>query len=68
MTEIWFKGLSMRGGGIRPAKPNAILTEPVSEGRARPGFVVSGEIGSEDAPERFSPLKGTKVYRSFLET
>ncbi|EOO03269.1 putative alcohol dehydrogenase protein [Phaeoacremonium minimum UCRPA7] len=68
MTAWWEKNLSMRGGGVDAKAIAPILFELVKTGRARPGFIVSGEYELKDAPEayrRFDRKEETKVLFKF---
>jgi threonine dehydrogenase-like Zn-dependent dehydrogenase len=68
MTTWWEKGLSMRGGAVDDKTVAPILLELVLSGRARPGFIVSGEFGIDEAPEayrRFDRKLETKALLTF---
>lgn len=54
LSLFWGKSLSMRGGSADILKVAPMLFELVTNGVARPGFVVSKEyVGLEHAPEAF---------------
>jgi threonine dehydrogenase-like Zn-dependent dehydrogenase len=54
ISDFWVKGLSMRGGIVNAKQVVSILTELVMSGKARPGFIVSGEFDINDASEAYS--------------
>ena len=53
MSAFWTKRLTMKGGGVDTKAVIPQLLELVKSGRARPGFIVSQEIGIEDAPRSY---------------
>lgn len=68
ISEFWLKGLSMRAGIVDPKKLAPRLLELVKSGRADLDWLISREIGIEDADEgyrRFDQGKETKVVIRF---
>jgi threonine dehydrogenase-like Zn-dependent dehydrogenase len=68
IAEFWLKGLSMQGGIAEVRRYHATLIDLIERGKATPSFVISSEIGIEDAPDgyrRFSEHKETKVVLRF---
>ncbi|ETS77928.1 hypothetical protein PFICI_09990 [Pestalotiopsis fici W106-1] len=67
-SGLWGKGLSVGSGIALPLEINGPLLELVASGTASPSFIVSAEIGIEDAPEyyqRFSNHTESKVLIRF---
>ncbi len=52
-VECWFKGLTMEGGPVNGARLVPILQHLIISGRAKPSFIVSIDIGIDDAPEGY---------------
>ncbi|KAL1847442.1 hypothetical protein Plec18167_005167 [Paecilomyces lecythidis] len=68
MADFFTKGLTLRAGPVDPKIVAPYLEELISSGKARPDFIVSSEIGIEDAPEyyaRFDQHLETKVVIRF---
>lgn len=68
ITALWIKGIRLQGGVADPKLASDKLVQLVKNGRAKPGFVVSAEVGIEEAPrfyERFDQYLETKVLIKF---
>jgi threonine dehydrogenase-like Zn-dependent dehydrogenase len=68
ISDFWSKNLTIKGGAVDPKPLAPILVELVKSGRARPSFIVSSEIGTEEAEEgykRFSAHRESKVVIRF---
>ncbi|KAH9909517.1 putative alcohol dehydrogenase [Xylariomycetidae sp. FL2044] len=68
VAGFWLKNLTVRGGAADILGKNPLILPLVESGRARPGFIVSSEVGIEDAPEayrRFDMKKDTKILIRF---
>lgn len=68
IADFFNKGLSWRTGGVDPKAIAPELVSLIATGRARPNFIVSSEIGIEEAPEyygRFDRHEETKVVIKF---
>lgn len=68
ISTLWTKGLSMKGGPADMLSVNPALLQLINSGRAKPGFVVTSEIGIEDAPQAyrlFDQKQETKVVIRF---
>jgi threonine dehydrogenase-like Zn-dependent dehydrogenase len=68
MAAFWEKGIRMQGGAADVKQVASMLVQLVKSGRAKPGFIVSAEVGIEDAPrmyERFDKHLETKVIIRF---
>ncbi|KAL3417251.1 putative alcohol dehydrogenase [Phlyctema vagabunda] len=66
--QFWGKALSLRSGGVDVVPLTGMLGEMIALGKAKPGFVVSQQIGIEDAPDayaRFSRHEEQKVVIRF---
>ncbi|PQE12672.1 alcohol dehydrogenase -like domain-containing protein [Rutstroemia sp. NJR-2017a BBW] len=67
-AEFFTKGLSWVTGAVDISEAVPELLRLVAGGVARPGFIVSAEVGIEEAPEyyaRFDRHEETKVYINF---
>ncbi|EKG20943.1 Alcohol dehydrogenase superfamily zinc-containing [Macrophomina phaseolina MS6] len=67
-SEFFNKGLSYRAGAVDPKELAPQLVELIATGKARPSFIVSREIGIEEAPEyyeRFDRKEESKVIIRF---
>ena len=68
ISEFFDKDLSMRSGAVDVLPWASTLVELIASGGARPGFIVSSEIGIEEVPEyyeRFDRHLETKVMIRF---
>lgn len=68
MASLWRKGLSVGTGIVLPLLRAPPLLDLISSGVAKPSFVVTAEIGIEDAPEyyrRYSDHLENKVVIRF---
>ncbi|ORY12830.1 alcohol dehydrogenase [Clohesyomyces aquaticus] len=68
MAAFWAKGIRIQGGPVDPKLVAPTLVQLVKSGRAKPGFIVSADIGIEEAPkfyERFDKHLETKVVIRF---
>ncbi|KAF2111109.1 hypothetical protein BDV96DRAFT_499850 [Lophiotrema nucula] len=68
ITEFWAKNLKFQAGAADPKPIAATLEALVASGRAKPSFIVSSELGIEEAKkgyERFDKHKETKVVIRF---
>ncbi|KAL4936608.1 hypothetical protein BDV06DRAFT_233249 [Aspergillus oleicola] len=67
VSGLWGKALTVGSGIVLPLEQAAPLVDLVESGNARPSFVVTAEIGIEEAPEyyrRYSEhLEGKVVVR-----
>lgn len=66
--EFFSKGLSWRAGPVNVSEVAPELVQLIASGKARPGFIVSNEIGIEQAPEyynRFDQHEEVKVLIHF---
>ncbi|KAI9725893.1 MAG: hypothetical protein M1834_009456 [Cirrosporium novae-zelandiae] len=62
------KGLSFRGGGVDPRLVAPQLMELIATGKANVSFIISSQVGIEEAPEayaRFNRHEETKVVIRF---
>ncbi|GME35177.1 hypothetical protein M1834_008936 [Neofusicoccum parvum] len=67
-SDFFIKGLGFRTGAVDVKKLAPQLVELIASGKAKPSFVVSKEIGIEEAPEYydlFEKKKETKVVIRF---
>ncbi|KAI0166722.1 putative alcohol dehydrogenase [Hypoxylon sp. FL1284] len=53
IATMFSKNLSIRCGLADPLRVDPTLLQLVNSGRAKPGFVVTDEVGIEDAPEAY---------------
>ncbi|KAI4859356.1 hypothetical protein F4820DRAFT_440013 [Hypoxylon rubiginosum] len=53
ISTFFSKNLSIKGGIEDVLGLNPTLLQLVNSGRAKPGFVVTGEVGIEEAPEAY---------------
>ncbi|KAL5420066.1 hypothetical protein PMIN06_011647 [Paraphaeosphaeria minitans] len=68
ISTFWTKSVRIQGGAVDPKLVAPMLVELVKSGRAKPGFIVSAEVGIEGAPrmyERFDKHLETKVIIRF---
>lgn len=67
-SAFWTKGIRIQGGAVDPKLVAPMLVQLVKSGRVKPGFIVSAEVGIEEAPrmyERFDKYLETKVIIRF---
>jgi threonine dehydrogenase-like Zn-dependent dehydrogenase len=68
ISTIWNKSISVLGGAVDQQKHQKAVFQLIKQGRARPGFIVSGVYGIEEAPvayERFDKKLETKAIFKF---
>lgn len=51
--EAWYKGLQIKGGVVDIRPSLFLMRDLIQTGKARPGMVVSSEIGIEDVPDAY---------------
>jgi threonine dehydrogenase-like Zn-dependent dehydrogenase len=53
MGSFWFKGQSMRTGQANVKHYNRRLRELIHNDRAKPSFLISHELGLDEAPDAY---------------
>lgn len=56
ISELFSKGLSLGVGSVDPKLYAAQLAELISNGKVRPSFIISAQIGIEEAAEYYRPF------------